>query len=378
MEYSFEIQIDKPPCGFAWASKKGGEALPVCYKNLLSPYDGMIFYTVLDQIAKLYLNNWTQKKSVSNINNCLILIAKDNAKIHINIPTFVNLVSKKSIKKGDFLTREDIADIRKIYFKDIELDLNFGFIYIFSYNWMKCVYFDHTPGLPENQTPTKSENLCETEDLESLLASFHSYIMFPEVFRIEPEINEKILMAGWFPFIRLLGWRFEEIHKYIKNNFILIDAEMKVIESFDNEMIRNMMESWMTKDIFKKHENIIITGIERYIETDYISAIHILYPRIEGIMRYIYLGTTEKSSQSKLVDKLTDVAKKNNQDSCLFLPDNFNEFLKKFYFNNFDLEKGDLDLSRNTIGHGVVKDEDLNRIKAFQAILILDQMFFYV
>lgn len=338
----------------------------------------MILYTVLDQITKLFLNNWTQKKSVSNINNCLILISKDNAKIHINIPTFANLVSKNSIKKGDFLTREDIADIRKICFKDIKIDLNFGIIYIFSYNWMKCVYFDLTPGLPENLKPTKSENLCKTEDFESLFASFYSYIMFPEIFRIEPEINEKMMMAGWFPFIRILGWRFEDIYKYIKNNFILREAEMKVIESFDNEMIRNTMRSWMTKDIFKKHENIIRTGTERYIEKDYISAIHILYPRIEGIMRHIYLGTTERSSQNKLVDKLTDIAKKKNPDSCLFLPDNFNEFLKKFYFNNFDLEKGDLDLSRNTIGHGVVKDEDLNRIKAFQAILILDQMFFYV
>ncbi|HEY9206738.1 MAG TPA: hypothetical protein VIO58_12555 [Candidatus Methanoperedens sp.] len=306
------------------------------------------------------------------------MISKDKAKIQINIPTFANLVSKKSFKKGELLTREDIADIRKIHFKDIELDLNFGIIYIFSYNWMKCVYFDHSPVLPENLKPTKSENLCKTEDLESLFASFYSYIMFPEVFRIEPEINEKILMTGWFPFIRILGWRFEEIYKYIKNNFTLNEGEMKVVESFDDEMIHNMMKSWMTKDIFKKHENIIRTGIERYIEKDYISAIHILFPRIEGIMRYIYLGTTEKSSQNNLVDKLTDIAETNNPDSCLFLPNNFNEFLKKFYFNNFDLEKGDLDLSRNTIGHGVVRDEDLNRIKAFQAILILDQMFFYV
>lgn len=315
---------------------------------------------------------------MSTINNCLILISKDKAKIHINIPTFANLVSKKSIKKGEFLTREDIADIRKIRLKDIEIDSNFGIIYIFSYNWMKCVYFDFSPILPENLKPTKSENLSKPKDLESLFASFYSYIMFPEVFRIEPEINEKILMAGWFPFIRILGRHFEEIYNYIKNNFNLSEGEMKVVESFDNEMIRNIMKSWMTKDIFKTHEKIIITGIERYIEKDYISAIHILYPRIEGIMRYVYLGTIEKSNQNKLVDKLTDIAKENNPDSCLFLHDKFNKFLKKFYFNNFDLEKGDLDLSSNTIGHGLAKDEDLNRIKAFQAILILDQMFFYV
>lgn len=319
-----------------------------------------------------------EEKSVSTINNCLIFISKDKAKIHINIPTFVYLVSKRSIKKGEFLTKDDIADIRKVQFKGVEIDSNCGIIYIFSHDWMKCVYFDYTHILPEKWVPTNTQNLCQNGDLESLFASFHAYMMFPEIFRIEPEIKEKMLIRGWFSFIRILGWRFEKIYESIKNDFPLEKVEMEVVESFENKMIQNIVESWMTKDIFKIHEKIIRAGVERFIEKDDISAIHILYPRIEGLMRYIYLGTTEKSSQKNLIDKLTKVAKEKNPNSFLFLPDDFNKYIQQFYFNNFNLEKGELDLSRNSISHGVVKEEELNRIKAFQAILILDQIFFYV
>ena len=352
----------------------------MCYRNFLSPYDGLILYTVLDQITRIFLSNWmvNEKKSISSIKNCLILISNDIAKVYINIPTIAVLISKRSIKKGEALTREDIADIRKIQFKDIEIELNSGIVYIFSLNWMKCVYFDHSPMLPKKLKHAKQQESCKEGDLESLFASFYSYIMFPEVFRLESTINEKILEKGWFPFIRILGWRFEEIYNNVKNDFDIYNAEMKIVDFFDEKMIHNMIEDWVTKDIFKNHEKIIRTGIERYLEKDFISAIHVLYPRIEGIMRHIFLGTTERSSQNNLVDKLTAVAEENNPDSCLFIPNNFSDYLKRFYFNNFDLEKGDLDISRNTIGHGIAKEEDFDKIKAFQAILILDQMFFYV
>lgn len=351
----------------------------MCVRNFLSPYDGLMLYTVLDQITRMFLIKWikNENKKISDIDNCLILISTNLAKIYINIPTIADLISKRSIKKGEPVTREDIADIRKIQFKDIEIELNNGIIYIFSLNWMKCVYFDHSPMLPE-LIHAEPQNSCKGGDFESLFASFYSYILFPEVFRLEPKINEEMLERGWFPFIRILGWRFEEIIKAIKNDFDVNTYEIKIIESFDNEMIHDIIEAWMSKDIFKNHEKIIKTGIERYQEKDFISAIHVLYPRIEGIMRYIFLGTTGSSSQNNLVDKLTAVANEKNPNSCLYIPHEFGIYLKKFYFNNFDLEKGELNLSRNTIGHGVVKEEDLDRIRAFQAILILDQMFFYV
>jgi len=78
------------------------------------------------------------------------------------------------------------------------------------------------------------------------------------------------------------------------------------------------------------------------------------------------------------VDKLTAPVAKKSIDLSLFLPEDFNEYLKQFYFSSFDLEKGEIDLSRHSLAHGVAKEEDFSKIQAFQAILILDQIFYYV
>ena len=47
-------------------------------------------------------------------------------------------------------------------------------------------------------------------------------------------------------------------------------------------------------------------------------------------------------------------------------------------FENFDLTTGNVDLSRHTLSHGYANANDFNKAKALQAILILDQIYFYL
>jgi len=235
---------------------------------------------------------------------------------------------------------------------------------------MRGLYFDFMPIQPQ-----ATHKLGE---LGSLFASLHSYLLFPEVYRMEPKIREQMFKSGWFPFIRILGWRFKKVYEAIKYDFLLEEEAIKVVESFDDNYIREMLDAWMTKDLFRKHETFFKKGIEEYIEKDYISAIHILYPRVEGLMRYIFLGEKEKPIATRLVDRLTAITKEKSVNYNLYLPDDFNEYLKEFYFSSFDLEKGEIDLSRHSLAHGVAKVEDFSKIASFQAILILDQIFYYI
>lgn len=379
-QYFFEISNNEQVCGFAWETANEGEKVLLCYRNFLSPYNGTILYRILDQISSKYLKKWlddTNKKETC-INNCLILISKEKSEVYINIPTKAEMISKRAVLKGDAITTDDIGDIRKIHLEGIDINTDCGIIYIFSYKWMKCVYFDYSQVLPDNIQTEEELNKYKIEDIEFLFASLHAYMIFPEVLMMKPEVEEKMFDRGWFPFIRLLGSRFKLIHDHLVNNLSIEYAEIEVVDSFDNKIIKKLTENWMKKEVFKKHEKIIETGIQRYLEGDYISSIHVLYPRIEGLMRYIYLGTNGKATQKSLVDKLIQTGKGNNPKSNLFLLDKFNIFLTKFYFNNFDLENGEVDLSRNSLSHGVVSENELNRIRAFQGILILDQIFYYV
>jgi len=87
---------------------------------------------------------------------------------------------------------------------------------------MRGLYFDFMPIQPQ-----ATHKLGE---LGSLFASLHSYLLFPEVYRMEPKIREQMFKSGWFPFIRILGWRFKKVHEAIKYDFLLEEEAIKVTE----------------------------------------------------------------------------------------------------------------------------------------------------
>jgi hypothetical protein len=52
--------------------------------------------------------------------------------------------------------------------------------------------------------------------------------------------------------------------------------------------------------------------------------------------------------------------------------------LNEVVFKDFDLKTGKVDLSRHAVSHGVADQKEYTKVKALQAILIIDQMYFYL
>jgi hypothetical protein len=86
----------------------------------------------------------------------------------------------------------------------------------------------------------------------------------------------------------------------------------------------------------------------------------------------------KKPQFKELMDYIKQKAEtKFNAVSSLGFPNEFYEYLEKTVFKNFDIATGKLDLSRHTTAHGYANPDDFNKAKALQAILILDQIYFY-
>lgn len=374
--FHFKKSLDQPPIGFSLESirtSSDGEKVKVAQRGFYTDYQGEIFYAFLKSISDIFLRKWMSENRISesSIVNCLIYISDHNeAEIFINMPSVLKIIAKERIESGCTITKDNVADIVKIEFPEVELNQDFRLIYIFSFGWRRGLYFDLIPAKDRDKEPKG--------DLETIFASFHSYLIFHEVFDLTPEIKDKLKKHGWFPFIRILGKNFEKLRDAAVYDFPITDIALEVIETFDEENITEIINNWMKKDIFKKHESLIRKGIDEYLEGDFISAIHILYPRIEGIMRYVYLGEKDKPTSEKLRKKLVHLAKEKCTESSLYLPDDFDVYLKDFYFSSFCLEEGEIDLSRHSLAHGVAREDDFNKIKAFQSIMILDQISFYV
>ena len=46
-------------------------------------------------------------------------------------------------------------------------------------------------------------------------------------------------------------------------------------------------------------------------------------------------------------------------------------------FADFDVDTGNIGLSRNTVGHGVAEAEQYTKSRALQMILVFDQIYFF-
>ncbi len=374
-EYMFTVERE-PIHGFLLSNAIKGEKCNVALRNFLTDDINELFYTCLNEISRLYLNDWmlSTGNTESKIHNCLIVISPiDLATIYINLPTVATIVNKRiskdGIKKGEFISKEDIGDLKQIHFPGISIPPDCGVIYIFSVGWRKGLFFDFLPLYPQGQE--------HRGDLSTMLASFHSSLLFPEIFHIYPAIKSKMFERGWFPFIRLFGWRLTELSAVLKNDFPMEEIETTIVDSFDNDAIQTMFDFWLRKEPFESCQVLIDNGIKKFLQGDYISAIHILYPQIEGLLQHLIFKGQEVGKTDQLREKLTSTAKEKCTEASLYLPDEFNDYLFTVFFPRIDLTSP-VKLTRHTLAHGVANENEFTKARAFQAILILDQIFYYI
>jgi hypothetical protein len=62
---------------------------------------------------------------------------------------------------------------------------------------------------------------------------------------------------------------------------------------------------------------------------------------------------------------------------CLLLPQRFETYLLDVYFENFDPNKQNIGISRNSVGHGVASESEFNQKSALIGILIVQQLFYF-
>jgi hypothetical protein len=378
-KFHFKIDLKSANlAGVALETAKPGDKVRVARQGFYSDFDGDFFFTCINEISGLILGDWLNKNKIkeSQISNCLIFIdKKSQAEVYVNCPTFMEVTVKESSKNQNVVMREDISDILKVSFSGVNLRSDLTIIYIFSNRWRRGIYFNFLPLDPD--TPSS-----EPTNLNVLFGACHAYLAFPEIYQYQklPELKGKLYGSGWFPFIRILGKPFTEIFNTIKNGMPLSDIETFIVASFDEKTINSMYNSWLSNHLFKQRESFLKKGIEEYLEKDYISAIHVLYPCIEGILQDLsYDVDSQGDSGERLTTKLILYLKSKNPETQLLLPENFKEYLIDSYFMKFNRKSEEIDLSRHSLAHGAAtNEEDYTQVKTLQAILILDQLSSYV
>lgn len=370
-----QIKFDYLPAGYAMSAAKPGEAVKVIRMEFCSSEDGNHFIRRLeglpnDILAKLPAES---RPHPSTIDHMLAVIHRDmTATIYVNELKFIGqMQSKRDVKQGEPIFSNDIADIQSIRFVDVEIPVDAGVIFLFSVGWRKGLFFDIAPIQSNGDVP-------RPYDLSIMLGQYYSYLMFQEFFKIPESAWHRLFLQGWFPFISLRTETVQLLVNYAKTDWN-IDEVLESVASDVKEGLPKWYEKWKKGEYFADHIDVLGVAVERFLSADYISAVAILYPRIEGVMRSYHIAVSPdiRQTQAGLVHSILSGVDPIKRPKALLLPEKFKTYLTEIYFANFD-PKNPTGMSRNTVAHGVAKKDEYSEKAVVVGFLILDQLSFYM
>ena len=358
--------------------------------------DQSIFYKYIDEISKLFLYPPEYKINVNSLNSFLILIHRDlSADIYLNnFPIEIKCRSKGPLKEGTLISNNDIADIVELRFPGIDIQESDKLICCLKVGWKFGLYFNgvRNPNLVETEIGSLKfrEEALEVSNIvqmQTQLGQLYRYLAFQYVYQsLESEsIFQKMVVDGWFPFVEILGDEYKVLFETYQNEKFAYDDRVKIlIESFDGTRLKKMTDKWWENPFFQEKHELLQTGIDAFLrgtKLDYISCVKNLYPEIEGILRFVYRAHHEEGAYriQRLLEHLLEVGKSTVEDNySLLLPQDFLKYLNNSFFKDFDPGTATDDLSRHSVSHGAVSTKGYSAERALQALLTLDQIYFYL
>ena len=358
--------------------------------------DQPLFYQYIEEISKLYFYPSEYKINVNSIYSFLILIHRDlSADIYLNdFPIEIKCRSKRTLKEKELISNNDIADIVELRFPGIDIQESDKVICCLKVGWKFGLYFNfvRNPNLAQKEIGSSEFEEVELEvsnivQMQTQLGQLYRYLAFQYVYQsLESKpLFEKIVADGWFPFVEILGNEYKTLFETYQNDKFTYDDEVKMLlESFNETRLKKITDKWWENSFFQEKRELLQTGIDAFLrgtKRDYISCVKNLYPEIEGILRSLYRGDHEKGTYrtQKLLEHLLEVGKRNvADDHSLLLPLDFLKYLKSSFFKHFDPATATEDLSRHSVAHGAVSEKGYSAEKALQALLTLDQIYFYL
>ena len=149
----YEIRLDHPPAGFAGTSARADELLQVIFREFTSTEDGQHFISRLERGVDPILKEIPTSVQPSAVDHMLAISRKDG-----KTTVFLNELeiegtfrSARPVKKGQGITKDDIADIVRIDL-GVDIPVDAGFIFVFSVDGAKD--FSSTMD-PLDQTKTR-------------------------------------------------------------------------------------------------------------------------------------------------------------------------------------------------------------------------------
>ena len=204
----FRLENVQPLHGFAASNALPGQSVWVLTKSRLTS-DDADFYKFSDQFAAIYLA--PKGISVDSVIYLLVLHhLDDSAEVYLNesLPIHLQLRIKRDVQAGQPVKFSDIGDIRALRFEGIELLPTDKVVFCLRVGWRFGLFFDVGPR--ERHPDWGDDIVVDTLDIETMqleAGDLYRKLVFYHLYKTveQKEIFERLLGAGWFPFVELLS-----------------------------------------------------------------------------------------------------------------------------------------------------------------------------
>ena len=366
----------KLPGGHIAEVDEDRDMVAVAFMEFISTEDGQAFVQRLEAFPSEIITKLSADIQPSQVDNMLVIIKRTGkAVVYLNeVSGILRVRPARSVVKGQQLTKDDIADIETLQLhdqnvsKDIEVPDDTGVLYIFSIGWRKGMFYDYGPIVGK-------EKRSRPYDLTAALGRVYCHVLFQERFSISDEAWDLLFSEKWFPFVGLSNQLIDKLIRHVEAKSDSDELLDEVVTEVKNK-VNDMLSSWSRHSSFTPHLEIVERAVERFLADDYISCTSNIVPRIEGILRTYHRSIQPRKGMSP--EKLAASAvldKRDNYQSLVF-PHRFERYLRKVYFDHFDQNASEIDVSRHSVAHGEASVSKYGKKSAVISLLILHQLFY--
>lgn len=283
----------------------------------------------------------------------------------------LQILVKRSISAGTVIFENDIADVTAMSFPLVEIGKQDRIVCIFREGWRFALFLDFNP-----------DGDLSIDNMERDLGTLHRRLKYRDLYDAIADQGtfERLIEAGWFPFVEILGREFRELASHCEAGFELDEIEVRLLAAFDTKRVESMFTRWMNKPHFAGKERLLRSALNNFAIGDSVAVLKIVLTEIEGILDDAYRNVHGKSARiGRLLTFAAESAeKKAGRPDTLLFPAAFAHYLRQHTFAKFDTAtRTGKASSRHAVGHGAAETDSYTHVRALQALLTLDQLAFY-
>jgi hypothetical protein len=307
--------------------------------------------------------------------NCIVLVVRPDKQAELWIDgaaTCLQMMLKRSVAALAPVFETDIADVIGMWFPALSIDRSDRLLVLFRENWGFGLFFDLAP-----------DGELDIEHSQQELGRLYRRLKFRQLYGVlaNNHVFDRLVAAGWFPFVELLGSEFQELVNHCSNGFAMDEIEAKLVANFDDVRLDHMVARWEIKANLKDKMPLLREAVRYFKAREPIASIKIAITEIEGVLRAEAPAPSPagRLSMKNLLKHAIDSAiKRSGGPDTLLLPEAFALYLREYTFAQFDPSQGMGQAgSRHAVGHGAAAADSYTDARALQALLTIDQLAFY-